>query len=219
VPAAPIADHPQSVVRNFESTQFDATLAMLSYSSRDDRYAASTVLAEVLGGGTASRLFSRVREDLGLVYDIRSEVTTFRDAGAITVSTYCGRRNLEPTLNAVFDVLDDLAANGITPEELDRARGLARFSADYLLDRPFELAEWYGRIELLDEPGGLLDPKLEAERIANVEMKDVERVIDDVLRPSNRYLAIIGPLQGRQKRHVEALFRRRADARNGRGGA
>lgn len=205
-------DQPRSVVRYFETTQFDATLAMRAYSNRDERYPASTVLAEVLGGGTASRLFSRVREDLGLVYDIRAEVATFRDTGAITISTYCGRRNLEPTLNAILDVLEDLASSGVTAEELERARGLARYSADYLLDRPFELLEWYGRVELLDEPGGLLDPKREAERVARVGMDDVMRAIEDVLRPSNRYLAILGPVQGRQKRQVEGLFRRRSVA-------
>jgi predicted Zn-dependent peptidase len=187
----------------------DFCVAMRAYAIGNPHYPAAAVLSAILGGGPASRLFSHVREDRGLVYDIRTDVETFRDVGAITVSTYCGEPNLEPTLMAVFDALDDVRATGVTVEELDRARGLARASADYLLDSPFDMAEWFGRVETLDEPADLPDPRHEAERFAAIEMKDIEAVIADTLRPANRYLAVIGPVGARQRRRVETLFRQR----------
>jgi predicted Zn-dependent peptidase len=43
------------------------------------------VVNKTLGGGISSRLFRRIREELGLVYDIRSEYQAYRDDGMIVV--------------------------------------------------------------------------------------------------------------------------------------
>jgi len=210
-PLPPVAERPASIFRVLDTTQVDFCVAMRAYAIGNPRYPASAVLSAILGGGPASRLFCRVREDRGLVYDIRTDVETFRDVGAITVSTYCGEQNLEPTLSAVFDAIDEVRTSGVTDEELDRARGLARASADYLLDNPFDLADWFGRVEALDEPEEVPDPRREAERFATIEMKDVHEVIEDTLKPANRYLAVIGPVRSRQRRRVETLFRQRTN--------
>ncbi len=212
-------DHAASTVRFMESTQVDMSLAIRACSHRHPDYPATAVLAEVLGGGTASRLFTCLREEQGLVYDIRADVATFHDVGAITTSTTCTPHNLHRTLIGIFDVLEKLRTAGITEEELDRARGVVRASADYLLDSPFDLAEWYGRVEILDEPEALLDPREEAGRFNRVGMEDVHRVIADVLRPANRYLAVVGPLTWRDRRRVETLFRERTRPRTRRSSA
>jgi len=158
IPALPeLADRPGTVFRNLEVTQVDLALGLRAYPVRHPDYPAEAVLSGVLGGGPASRLFETVREDRGLVYDIRADVETFRDVGALTLSTTCGEANLEPTLNAIFDVLDDVIRDGITGDELERSREMTRAAADYLLDAPFDLADWYGRVQLLDEPEDLFD--------------------------------------------------------------
>lgn len=204
-----LADRPGTVFRNLDVTQVDLALGLRAYPVRHPDYPAEAVLSGVIGGGPASRLFETVREDRGLVYDIRADIETFRDVGAMTVSTTCGEANLEPTLNGIFDVLDDVTRDGITEDELQRSREMTRAAADYLLDAPFDLADWYGRVQLLDEPDHLPDPRGEAERYLAVTMDDVRRVIDHVLRPGNRYLGVIGPVRTRQKRRLEEIFRRR----------
>ena len=208
-PATPFREQAASLVRYLEATQADLSLALRACSHRHADYPATVVLAEVLGGGTASRLFTNIREDQGLVYDIRADVATFHDVGAVTTTTTCTPQNLHRTLVSIFDVLDELRKSGITEEELDRARGVVRASADYLLDSPYELTEWFGRVEILDDPDKLLDPREEAKRFTTVQMDDVARVIADILRPTNRYLAVIGPVAWRYKRRLETSFRGR----------
>jgi len=208
-PAPTAPERAACVFRYYESTQMEAALALRAYSYHHPDYPAARVLAEVLGGGTASRLFATVREERGLVYDIRSELAPFHDVGAITISTTCGEQNLEPTLSGVLEVLETLATDGITDEELDRAQRLIRLGGDYLLDHPMDLVDWYGRFELLDRPPALRDPREEATRFADISMVDLKRVVAEVLRPQNRYLAVTGPVRPRQKRHLEKLFRER----------
>jgi predicted Zn-dependent peptidase len=43
------------------------------------------ILNKILGGGISSRLFRQIREERGLVYDIRSEYQAYRDDGLIVV--------------------------------------------------------------------------------------------------------------------------------------
>jgi predicted Zn-dependent peptidase len=43
------------------------------------------ILNKILGGGISSRLFRRIREERGLVYDIRSEYQAYHDDGMIVV--------------------------------------------------------------------------------------------------------------------------------------
>jgi len=54
----------------------------------DGRYGAY-LLSQILGGGLSSRLFRRLREERGLVYDIGSEVHTYRDAGMLVIEGSC----------------------------------------------------------------------------------------------------------------------------------
>ena len=49
-----------------------------------DRYAVH-IFNKILGGGISSRLFRRIREEQGLLYDIQSEYQAYRDDGLITV--------------------------------------------------------------------------------------------------------------------------------------
>jgi predicted Zn-dependent peptidase len=49
-----------------------------------DRYAAS-MLASIVGGGTSSRLWQRVREERGLAYSVGAGGSTFSDVGVFTI--------------------------------------------------------------------------------------------------------------------------------------
>jgi predicted Zn-dependent peptidase len=196
-------------VRMVETSQVDASIGLHAYPYGHADYPAAGVMTEIVGGGTASRLFGEVRERRGLVYDIRATYTAFNDVGALLVSTTCGDSNLEPTLASVLDVLDEIYVAGVTDEEISRAITLSRADADYLLDRPGELCEWFGRTMTLDRLTDPPDPREEIERVAAVTGADVARVIADVLRPENRALAVVGPIHPRQKRPIGKIFRAR----------
>ena len=68
------------------------------------------VLNTVLGGSMSSRLFQNVREKRGLAYSISSGVTSYSDAGNLTV--YAGT-----SLDSVSQVV------ALIVEELKRAKG------------------------------------------------------------------------------------------------
>ncbi len=80
------------------------------------------ILANLLGGTMSSRLFTELRERLGLVYSISAEHAGFTDAGLFVVTAATGHAQARKTLRAILGVLADVLKNGVSEEELDIAR-------------------------------------------------------------------------------------------------
>ena len=91
-------------------------------SRSDERRFALAVLDTVFGGSVSSRLFREVREKRGLAYAVGSYTHEFVDRGF--VATYVGTRadNVDEACSIIGHELADLSADGITPDELGRAK-------------------------------------------------------------------------------------------------
>ena len=87
---------------------------------------AARLLAEIFGGGMASRLFQEVRETRGLVYTIDSFLDTYEDDGRLAVYAGCNAGNARAVAEIVRAELGALADKGVTIEELARAKAIAR---------------------------------------------------------------------------------------------
>ncbi|MCE5203811.1 MAG: pitrilysin family protein [Coriobacteriales bacterium] len=80
------------------------------------------ILDSILGGGMASRLFQEIREKRGMAYAVYSYHSLYYDTGQYTV--YAGTRpsNAEEVVKLIREQADALAADGVTAEELTRAK-------------------------------------------------------------------------------------------------
>jgi predicted Zn-dependent peptidase len=92
-----------------------------------DRYALH-LFNILLGGGMSSRLFRRIREELGLTYDIRTEYLAYRDGGLFLIEGSTAREHLVTALGRIFRELTVLASgqDPIDEEELWKAKMQAR---------------------------------------------------------------------------------------------
>jgi predicted Zn-dependent peptidase len=90
---------------------------------RDERRPALSVLNAVLGGGMSSRLFQEVRERRGLAYAVSSFAPAYLDNGAFGVYAGCAPDNVPALLRIVDDEFRKMADDGITADELARAKG------------------------------------------------------------------------------------------------
>jgi predicted Zn-dependent peptidase len=85
------------------------------------RYAA-LILNTVLGGGMSSRLFQRVREEHGMAYAIYSELSPFRDAGALCVYAGTSTEKALEVIRLVLAEFKNLKEQPLPAEELRRAK-------------------------------------------------------------------------------------------------
>lgn len=79
------------------------------------------ILASILGGGMASRLFHEIREKRGLVYTISADQYSYSDAGMLTIYAGTSPKEVGQLLPVVCDELRK-ATHTITEEEVNRAK-------------------------------------------------------------------------------------------------
>ena len=165
-----------------------------------DRYAL-TVLDQVLGGGMSSRLFQEIREQRGLAYSVFSYRSAFEETGALAI--YCGTspEHVDEVLDVVGAQLDRLVDDGgVEVGELERAKGHLTGSLSLSLESSSSRMHRIGRAELTLGEVPEIDEVVA--RVEAIEADDVARVIERVVAPRRRTLAVVGPLNGAQALHL-----------------
>lgn len=129
-PQAPPQPRAARVFEHRASAQAHVNLSWPAPASGAATQLSARVLAEILGGGMASRLFQEVRERLGLAYAVDAFLEGSSDVGRLGV--YAGSRpqDVERIWDCAIAALEDLARNGPNPRELLRAK---RTAAAHLL--------------------------------------------------------------------------------------
>lgn len=155
-----------------------------------DRFAWG-ILDNILGGGMSSRLFQEVRERRGLAYAIFSYRNSFMEAGSWAVYAGTSPTNVAEVLKLIEDELDKILDEGITEEELERAKGHTRGGVVLALEDSSSRMSRLGKSELVQ--GEILSVDQIISRVDAVTLQDVERVARELLPNENRVLAVIGP--------------------------
>ncbi|MDX9730406.1 MAG: pitrilysin family protein, partial [Bdellovibrionales bacterium] len=104
-------------------TQAQIRMVGLGIKRRDDDFLRLRIANTILGGAFASRLNDRVRKELGLTYSISSNFDSRIARGPFTISTFTKIESIEKAVDETLKIYRDFIANGITREELDRAKG------------------------------------------------------------------------------------------------
>lgn len=106
----------------------------------DADYISSRLLNQILGGGSASRLFMNLREDKGFTYGAYSSIEADKLVGNISASASV---RSEVTDSAVYEFvyeIKNLVEKGVTQEELDKAKAELAGSFGRSLEQPGTVA-------------------------------------------------------------------------------
>ncbi len=157
-----------------------------------DRYPL-IVLGTALGGGMSSRLYQRVREELGLAYTAYSFQDFFSRAGVTGV--YVGTRphRAHAALDAIRDVYSSLAAHGLAADELVRVREQAKGQVLLALEAPDARVHRLASSALAGLP--LLSLDEIRDRIDCVRADDVARLAGDILNLDTQRVVCLGPVK------------------------
>ena len=154
------------------------------------RYA-RILLAEALGGGTSSRLFQRVREEMALAYSVYSFHSLYSRGGVFGV--YAGIRPgaEEALLAAVADEYGHFRSGRLAGAELAEIKEQVKGRLLLSLEAPGARAQRLAGLVLAGEP---VVPLAElAERVDRVSEDDVAREAEAVLHPDRQYALCLGP--------------------------
>ncbi len=174
--------------RDTEQTQIAVGIKAIDRHS-PDRYALAAI-NQILGGGLASRLFQKIREEKGLAYSIGSERVAFEDTGAVIVSLGTNPVNAGQVLE-LLNVELDLMANGqIDRHELDAAK--KHLCAETLLnieDSGSRMSRVGASLLLHND---VLSVEEIVKRIESTTLEDAIRVSRDIFSQP-KSLSVVGP--------------------------
>ncbi len=126
----------------------------------DPRRYALSILVNLLGGGMSSRLFQRVREELGLAYAIYAYKQFFQATGQFGVYVGSQPETAQAALDAIRDELDRLAREGLAPAELEGGKRQLKGQVMLALESPAARMSRLAGFTLYGEPYKTLDTVL-----------------------------------------------------------
>lgn len=161
-------------------------------TGHDQRRHTLAVLNAVLGGGMSSRLFQEIREKRGLVYSTYSFSAAYSDAGYFGMYAGCTPSKTGEVIKLLVAELEKLAAEGITEEELRKAKGQLSGGTVLALEDPGSRMSRLGRAEMITGEFQDLDESLA--RVAAVTCHDVLELAAELSgRP--RVITVVGPFE------------------------
>ncbi|MFN3466963.1 MAG: M16 family metallopeptidase [Candidatus Brocadiales bacterium] len=197
---------PKTVFKNTPSRTVSLKMCHKAYPYKHPKVLITYLIADVLGGGTSSRLLSNIRERMGLVYEIASYPTLFSDVGSVDIYTYTKKANFEKTVKAIMDEIHGLVEHGITQEELKRTEERVFSQMQLTMDSPLSMAGWFGIEELLISPDKPERPEVQAEKVHNIKLEEVAEVTREIFVPEKRNLVAVGSTGWWERKRVRRLL-------------
>ena len=168
----------------------------------DERRFAMGVLASALGGGMSSRLFQEIREKRGLAYSVYAYAQQFAGSGQIGFYAGCNPTKAIEVVEIIREVLADVAENGMSFEEIERAKGAVRGSLVLSQEDSGSRMSRIGKNEIVYGQVMGFDDILKA--ISRVNPTDVREIAGEYLTKSPT-LALVGPFKNEAK--IEKVLR------------
>jgi predicted Zn-dependent peptidase len=174
-----------------ESAQTHIVLGTDTFGARDPRRYALAILTNVLGGGMSSRLFQRIREELGLAYAVYAFQQLFQSAGQVGVYVGTQPGTAEAAESAIRDELSRMAREGLPAEELAGGRQQLKGQVMLSLESPSSRMHRLAGIVLHGDRYRRLDEVLA--EIDAVTAEGVAALAGEFLTPERWSVVRLGP--------------------------
>jgi predicted Zn-dependent peptidase len=123
------------------TVQSAISIGSSTINKRHIDYHGLKILNTILGGYFGSRLMKNIREDKGFTYGINSSVSSLDLSGYKVISTEVGQKNLQRTIDEIYNEISLLQSVPVEKDELDIVRNYMSGEMVRMFDGPFALAE------------------------------------------------------------------------------
>lgn len=154
----------------------------------EDRHALAA-FSTAFGGGVSSRLFQKVREEMGLVYNIYSSPSFYPDCGEFTIYAACAPSKVRQVLDIIGNESETFLSQGIQQKEFEQT--MAQIKTGFVLgmESVYQRMAAMGINQLLHQR--IVEPREMLAELRKIRRRDVNRVADGILRQAP-VIAIVG---------------------------
>jgi len=174
-----------------EGAQTHIVFGSAAMAHNDPRRYAFALASSIFGGGMSSRLFQRIREEMGLAYSVYTFSSMYAAAGVHGVYVATAPETAAQAADAVRESMARLAADGLDAEELEAGRNQLKGSVTLSLESVTSRMYRAAGVELYGEPYRPLDEELA--RIDAIHADDVAAVCREFFAPERQTVLSLGP--------------------------
>jgi len=191
-----IQKKPESLIRFKKTDQTHLVLGVRTFYNlfHPQKYAAD-LLGVVLGGMMSSRLFSEIRERLGLAYYVRTTVEADTDTGYLATMAGVDNSRVDRAVKSILKEYKKISDIKVPVAELKKAKDNLKGKLSISLETSDARAFFYSGQELLEKK--IMTPKEIFKKIDKVSVNDILKVARDIFREDRLNLALIGPFKNK----------------------
>ncbi len=201
----PLPEYRKSFLyKNKDTEQVHMNIAFNNISSEHPDRFPMCIINAALGGNLNSRLFLKIREEMGLTYSIYSYSSSFNKGGLFHIYASMNPNQAARVLEGVYNVVGDFVKNGMSDEELATVKKQLRtemiLSGESATARMNSNAKSYmvlGRVEPLDET---------LDMISSTTKKDIDKCLKEYLDVNKCSLALIGDLNDNSIKTLKKIW-------------
>lgn len=187
---------PQTLVKYKKSDQSHFVLGFRSFDAYSKRNAAVSVLSGVLGRGMSSRLFQRLRGEMGVCYYVYSYNYAHTDNGLFGIASGVDNRRALEVIEAILEEIRRIRSELVPRKELSKAKEYMAGSMQMGLELSDEVAYFFGDREIMHRK--IKTPDQVIREIKSVTSEQVRRAAKDVFQNKSLNLALIGPFKNKR---------------------
>ena len=171
----------ETAIVDKEIQQVYAIIGTSTYGYQSKKRIHVSLLSQILGEGSSSRLFQSLRERNGIAYQVHSFLNSFLDTSVFGIYFSTNEKMISKALRLVEMELKKLRANKISEKELNKAKeslkGNIILSMESTSNRMIRMAQselYYNKYKTLEET---------ISEINSVSVKNISDITDELLNP------------------------------------
>lgn len=179
------------VVKNRATDQLQLSIAYHTPGRTHDWKHALRLLSLIIGETSSSRLFYHLREELGLSYNISSDVVQFHDTGCFEISAGMDVNQRNKALEIIAKDLEEMVHFGPSEAELERAKNIALTQHKLAMESTAAHMSWAAESLLFDNV--IISPQKSREKLMSQTCDDLKFIAHQVFQSKNQAYAEIRP--------------------------
>lgn len=188
-----IQKSPQTYLKHKVTDQTHFVLAMRTFDLFDKHNMMLGMLGAVLGAGMSSRLFIKLREEMGVAYYVNAYNDASLDHGVFKISAGVSNNRVEEVITEILKECKKLCDEKVPEKELEKVKSLIIGNTKLAFEATDDIANYYGRQEILKNELKTIEEK--AKEIQKVTSSDIQKMARKIFKNESLNLAIIGPFK------------------------
>lgn len=165
---------------------------------------AARLIRRILSWGATSRLMLRLRENLGLTYNVEANLSMFEDCGCFSIDLATAPKNLVTVVSEALGVLETLCREPVPQPELERVSRGYLFDLDFSRDHTDEMAARFGWGSLV---GYLRTVELDRAEISAMTSQQLHEAARQLFTPEGLKAVFVGPFKSTDRAKVEKILK------------